>query len=253
MNISKYPVFKIFFPYILGIFSAYFSLFYVEKTAILFLPLVIFVLFSYILFQNVEFFQQKTASILLFLSFAVAGFMTTSSILNKKPTAEEKRFIQEQKFWIATIVDHPKKSERSVKAVVRFKNQYFTRVEKAILYFKRDSLSAQFKYGDVILINTQLSPIEKPRNPNQFDYKNFMKRKGVYFTGYVKETNWCKVGKNVPNQIKMASHYVQQKFSQMLFSAGLSGEEYSIATAIILGNDETMDPELRATWTAAGV
>ncbi|MCL2289341.1 MAG: ComEC/Rec2 family competence protein, partial [Bacteroidetes bacterium] len=32
-----------------------------------------------------------------------------------------------------------------------------------------------------------------------------------------------------------------------------SGEEYSIATAIILGNDETMDPELRATWTAAGV
>jgi len=104
-----------------------------------------------------------------------------------------------------------------------------------------------------LLVNTQLLPIEKPKNPNQFDYQNFMKIKGVYFTGYVKETNWRIVGKNVPNQIKMVSHYIQQKFSQMLFSAGLSGEEYSIATAIILGNDETMEPELRATWTAAGV
>ena len=253
MNISKYPVFKIFFPYILGILTAYFSIFYVEKVTVLFLPLLLFVLFSCILFQNTGFFQQKIASILLFFAFGLAGFMATASILNKKPTTEEELIIQGQKFWMATIVDHPKKSDRSVKVVVSFKNQHFTRGEKAVLYFKRDSLSAELKYGDLLLVNTQLSPIEKPKNPNQFDYKNFMRRNGVYFTGYVKETNWSKVGKNVPNQIKMVSHYIQQKFSSMLSSAGLSGEEYSIAAALILGNDDTMEPELRAVWTAAGV
>jgi competence protein ComEC len=168
-------------------------------------------------------------------------------------TTEELHTIQEQKIWVGTVVDHPKKKERSVKVIVKFKNQHFTKEEKAVLYFKRDSLSAQLKYGDVLLMNTKLSPIEKPKNPNQFDYQTFMKRKGINFTGYVKETAWCNVGKKVPNQVKLLSHNIQRKFSQMLFDAGLSGEEYSIATAIILGNDETMEPELRATWTAAGV
>jgi len=253
MNLSKYPVFKILFPYIFGILTAYFSGFNAENLTPLFLIIAVFILFSYFLFKSSGFYQQKIAGIFIFLAFAGVGFINTSSILNKKLTDEEERVIQEQKLWIVTIVEHPKKTEKSVKTIISFKNQCFTKKEKAVLYFKRDSLTAQFKYGDVLLVNTQLSPIEKPKNPNQFDYQTFMKRKGIHFTGFVKETGWCKAGKNIPNWVKLLSHNIQQKFSQMLFEAGLSGEEYSIATAIILGNDETMEPELRATWTAAGV
>ncbi|MCL2435138.1 MAG: competence protein ComEC family protein [Lentimicrobiaceae bacterium] len=253
MNLSKYPVFKILFPYIFGILTAYFSGFNAENITPLFLPVIIFVAFSYFLFKNRGFFQQKMAVILVFFAFAGVGFMNTSFILNKKLTGEEERIIQEQKSWIVTIVEHPKKSEKSVKVIVSFKSQYFTKKEKAILYFKRDSVTAQFKYGDVLLVNTQLSPIEKPQNPNQFDYQTFMKRKGVNFTGFVKETAWSSIGQKIPNMVKYLSHNIQQKFSQMLFDAGLSGEEYSIATALILGNSDTMDPELRAVWTAAGV
>jgi len=253
MNLSKYPVFKILFPYISGILTAYFSGFYVENPVLLFIPVIFLALFSYFLFKKGGFFQQKIAVIFLFLAFAWVGFMNTSFMLNKKITPEEETIIQEQKCWVATIVDHPKKSERSVKAVVSFKNQHFTRGEKAIVYFKRDSLSAHLKYGDVLLVNTQLSPIEQPKNPNQFDYQTFMKRKGIHFTGFVKETGWTQIGQKIPNKIKYLSHNIQQKFSQMLFNAGLSGEEYSIASALILGNNDTMDPELRAVWTAAGV
>jgi competence protein ComEC len=183
----------------------------------------------------------------------IAGIINTSSLLNKKLTADEERIIQEQKIWVVTVVEHPKKKEKSVKVVASFKNQHFTKEEKAVLFFKRDSLSAQIKYGDVLLINTQLSPIEKPKNPNQFDYQIFMKRKGINFTGFVQETSWNKVAEKISNPVKSLSHNIQSQFSGMLFDAGLSGEEYSIAAAIILGNDETMEPELRATWTAAGV
>ena len=253
MNLSKYPVFKILFPYIFGILTAYFSGFNAENLTPLLLAIAVFILFSYFLFKNGGFFQQKIAAILLFLAFAGVGFINTSSILNKKITDKEARVIQEQKLWIVTIVEHPKKSEKSVKIIVSFKNQHFTKKEKAILYFKRDSITAQFKYGDVLLVNAQLSPIEKPQNPNQFDYHTFMRRKGVNFTGFVKETAWSQMGQNIPNRIKYLSHNIQQKFSQMLFDAGLSGEEYSIATALILGDSDTMDSELRAIWTAAGV
>jgi competence protein ComEC len=183
----------------------------------------------------------------------LAGFISVSFLLNNKLTGEELQIIQEQKIWMVTVVDHPKKKEKSVKVIVSFRNLHFAKKEKAVLYFKRDSLSAQLQYGDVLLINAPLYPIEKPKNPNQFDYQTFMKRKGINFTGYVKETNWSKVSEKVLNPVKLLSYHIQQKFSQMLFDAGLSGEEYSIATAIILGNDETMEPELRATWTAAGV
>jgi len=253
MNFSKYPVFKIVLPYIFGTFIAYFSDFYVENIFLLTLLIIILVLFAIFLFKNKGFYQQKTAGFLLFFAFIITGFASASFLLHNHLTTDDLNTIQEERIWMAIIVDHPKKKEGSVKAIVHFKNLNFNRKEKAVLYFKRDSLSAHLQYGDVLLIHTQLKPIEKPKNPHQFNYHTFMKRKGVCFTGYVKETAWYKVDEKVPNQIKRVSYHMQQKFSQMLFDAGLSGDEYSIATAIILGNDETMEPELRATWTAAGV
>jgi competence protein ComEC len=253
MIFSKYPISKIILPYISGIFTAYFTGLNVINPLLVFIPIIFLVTFSYLFFKNRSFFLRKIAGILLLLAFGLTGFSATAFLLNKKMTTEELHIIQEQKSWFVRVVDHPKKKEKSVKLVVQFKNQHFTRGQKAVLYLKRDLLSAEIRYGDLLFINTQLQPIEKPKNPHQFDYQTFMKRKGINFTGYVKETAWLQVGKNIPNQMKWLSHHIQQKFSQILFDAGLSGEEYSIATAIILGNDETMEPELRATWTAAGV
>ena len=53
--------------------------------------------------------------------------------------------------------------------------------------------------------------------------------------------------------IKEKAARVQHYFSESLAEAGISGSEYSIITAILLGNKETLDTELRAHYNAAGV
>jgi len=53
--------------------------------------------------------------------------------------------------------------------------------------------------------------------------------------------------------IKEKAIQVQHYFSEALAEAGISGSEYSIINAILLGNKESLDTELRAYYNAVGV
>ncbi|MEG2071134.1 MAG: ComEC/Rec2 family competence protein, partial [Bacteroidales bacterium] len=80
-----------------------------------------------------------------------------------------------------------------------------------------------------------------------------MQRKGICYTGYVSTERWQLITHQVPNQIQCYAYRVQQIFSSFFSKAGMKGDEYDIITAILLGNDDTMEPELKNAYAAAGV
>jgi competence protein ComEC len=121
-----------------------------------------------------------------------------------------------------------------------------------VLYFGKDS-PRQPTYGDVVLIHAKLKEIENSQNPYAFDYKKYMQRKGIFYTAYIPVSRWEKIGQFRGNPIKDKAHQIQQYFSKVFADAGMNGDEYSIITAILLGNDETMEPELKASYASAGV
>jgi competence protein ComEC len=80
-----------------------------------------------------------------------------------------------------------------------------------------------------------------------------MKRKGIFLTGYISKQNWIKTEEKKSRTIKRYAAYLQSFLSNKLLTSGLSNAEYSVAAAILLGNDETLEPELRASYAATGV
>ena len=56
---------------------------------------------------------------------------------------------------------------------------------KALIYMEKDSLSSALKFGDNLLIRGNLSFLEPPKNPKEFDYKRYLENRSIYQQGYL--------------------------------------------------------------------
>ncbi len=189
------------------------------------------------------------------IAFILAGMSSETFRISPHYTAEQARIIETDSCFIVRIVDFPQLRARSVKvtAELRCAADGTPLRSKVLLYFQRDSFACQLCYGDVLLVSTQLAPFSAPDNPDAFDNQSYMRRKGLFYSGYVPQYGWQRIDHCVPNPLKAFAHQTQQQFSTTFVSVGMSGRERDIIQAILLGDDETMEPELRATYASAGV
>ena len=256
MNFSHYPVLKVLLPYIFGIITGYFlpinSLNLLFCIFGLFFFCIIFIIFR----QKKNFFLHKTLILLLFFSFFFAGFLPVFFHFHKNKAQLNIEKITQKQTWVAEIKELPREREKTCKVVAKLyaiNDSTCWLTKKVILYFQKDSVIKNCRVGDKLLVNTKLSFIEPPKNPEQFNYQKFTKRKGIYLTGYASGHSWTIIDGEKKISVKRYASYLQRLLSQKLIEAGLSPAEFSVAAAILLGNDETLEPELRASYAATGV
>lgn len=179
--------------------------------------------------------------------YLFAGYLLTSYYFYQPSFALQNRDFFEEKLRNCEIVEPIFVRAKSVKAVVQIEDQ------KGILYFQKDTHSIQLKPGDIIQIQSSLKRIDPPKNPEVFNYRLYMQRRGILLTAYISGEKWRYVGKNEIQRLKNRAYTIQQSLTQILKENGLTGSEYHVATAILLGDDDTMEPELKAEYSNAGV
>jgi len=262
MNFSHYPVLKILFPYVFGVISGYFlpvfnlnlrfCVFGIFTFSVFFTLLVHF----FTLFRRKRYFLlQKFLTGLLLLSFFFAGYFSVFFHFHKNLEKINIEKITQKQTWVAEIRELPREREKSFKVIAKLcalNDSTYWLTKKVVLYFQKDSAIKNCRVGDKLLVNTKLSFIEAPKNPYQFNYEKFMKRKGVYLSGYVPNYSWQKTEEVNRQSIKRYAAYLQRFLSNQLVESGLSGAEYSVAAVALLGNDETLEPDLRASYAATG-
>lgn len=255
MNLSNYPLIKILFPYILGVFLAYFDVFPPKMYFLYFFLTILFLLFSMFLLPIKRYKWQWFKSLLIVFSFIFAGVFTTNFRLSPRLTAEQQREMTENADWVVRIVDFPVERNKSMKTKVEVLQTTAGRKMRGnvLLYFQKNAESQSLRYGDVLAVHTNMAEIEPPKNPDAFDNQKYMRRKGIFYTGYVSGQCWQYVEHRVPNKLKAFSKDMQQRMTDIFSKSGLTGREYDIICAILLGDDDTMEPELKSAYAAAGV
>lgn len=252
MIFRNYPILRLLIPFAIGIIVAYQTEINILQFVLLGLAVGGIVL-SFLAFKLQKYGQEWISGLLLQFCFLIFGFLLTSTTYHQQDN-DIGSLLENHKIWIAEVVEQPVRKAKSTKVVVRITptETSSTREMKAVLYLAADS-SREVAQGEILLINAQISEIAGPENPYAFDYKQFMKRKGIEYTAYVPLKSWQAIGQNpVPVIMGMAGE-AQRYFSHIFAEMGLSGDEYSIITAILLGNDETMNPALKSSYAAAGV
>ncbi|MBU1010637.1 MAG: ComEC family competence protein [Bacteroidetes bacterium] len=123
---------------------------------------------------------------------------------------------------------------------------------KVLAYTENSLRSSGLQYGDIILIGKLPEPVPLPPNPDQFNYHNYLKRKGIYHQMLLRENDWIKTGDNKTNFIYLFAYRLRSKLLQVLSENGLHGDEHAVASAILLGYDDNLPKDLRKGYVAAG-
>lgn len=140
---------------------------------------------------------------------------------------------------VVSLISQPEHKGKDIKTtgevIVVIKNgkSYHTH-GMAMFYFQDDSNSEQLKYGDRLDVCTYLSYIKFPKNPDAFDYGNYLAMHGIYREAYVRSHTYSVTGKsNVPWLLTFTNNCRQKLV--ILLNDKIGGNEAAVGSAILLG------------------
>jgi len=123
---------------------------------------------------------------------------------------------------------------------------------KLLAYFQRTETMPRLAYGDIVSFDKVPDRVEAAKNPGQFDYSNHLANKQIFHQVYLPEKNWFKTGFSETNSVFSTAYFLRDHLLKVLRENRLSGDEYAVAAAILLGYDESLPAYLRKGYVAAG-
>ena len=125
---------------------------------------------------------------------------------------------------------------------------------KLLLYFSKDSVETNLKYGDKIIIHKNLQRIKNSGNPGAFNYQRYAAFQGIFHNVFLKDKDWVVLNQNSKNRFKQfifsARSYVLGVL-QKTISTGK--DELGIAEALLIGYTNDLDKDLVQAYSNTGV
>ena len=242
INWFKYPFIRLLMPFMLGIWLS-FTYLNLSKNevkllliAVVFLGIVVFVIASAV--KNYQY--RWLFGVLLNLHLILIG-VAIVHIRNDDLESDSD-------VWVARLTENPAEKEKSVKVILEMQSD----VGLVMTYLEKNERSLSLRYGDGIVFHERPKLVEPPMNPEQFDYKKYLARKGISYQVYLKNDSWEKLKESRENRLYAFSYRLRDFLLETMRNLGVEGDEYSVAAAILLGYDDTMPTELRQKYVAAG-
>ncbi|MBE0646281.1 MAG: ComEC/Rec2 family competence protein, partial [Bacteroidales bacterium] len=157
----------------------------------------------------------------------------------------------------AEILEPPRHSSRSVKLIVRkYEDDTLKRLlikrERILLFLEKDTNALALQFGDRIVVSASLKSIQDESNPYSFDPAGYYGRKGVFYQGWVTSTHWKRVGLSERFFVRSWAFSLRDKMLNMLRNNSVKGEEFAVASAILLGYTGEIGQDLRKGFAASG-
>ncbi|MBL0046529.1 MAG: ComEC family competence protein [Bacteroidetes bacterium] len=251
-------VVRLLFPFILGILAVVFFEFRIPFFEFSILPpLALLILFSH--HKNVRFTYRFrwVNGILVSLLFFMCGAQLTISNTAINSENHYVHLLQKQNFALAQINEAPVDKGKSIRAEVKLigmkqEDKWKTCFGKAMISLARDSMSTQLHYGDLLLLHTSFNAIPAPQNPSEFNYRRYLQFHNIHFQAYCKASAWINLKQNRGNVILKKCLALRDYLLKVFRENGISGQEYAVGAALILGYEDKLDAEIMNAYAASG-
>ena len=140
------------------------------------------------------------------------------------------------KEYTVEIIDEPVRKPKTWMCLSRIEEK------KVILYISADSLSDSLCPGDLLLVRSDLQPVDV----------DYLRKKGIAARGFVSQNQWEKTGRTHSFNLRYKSLAVRNKMLEILKQIIPEEESYSIASALLTGYKDDLTPELRKTFAVTG-
>lgn len=161
-------------------------------------------------------------------------------------------------FYVARVYDDPVERERNYRAVLQLEYQFGDSLPsrpvsgKVMAYFPKSDSAFSLRYGDLIAFTTPIREVSGPKNPEEFDYRAYLMRKGITGQVFLRDEDHIDLQVNNANPIYAFSYHFRDVLLTSLQRNGLNNNEFGVAAAILLGYDDKLADEVRKNYVAAG-
>ena len=189
--------------------------------------------------------------IILNLFFVAAG-ISSVSLRTFAPVNEA-----ETGMWLSVVDEPPVERANSIRATVHVRANLSDATpaqcnERVMTYFRKDSLSQRIRQGDLLMIDATLNPVTNAGNPYEFDYRGYLARKHIGRSAFAASGRWLKLDSYAQTPLFNFSNRIRNTLLDVLRRAGLSGNELSVASALVLGYRADIDADLRKAYSTSG-
>ncbi len=254
-RLNRLPVLRLLMPLMAGIILQY----HFAIPCRLLIPMVIFVfLLLVLLFLN----RQKYSGFdsgwkygllihifILLLSMAWTGrIMEYPSFMDHSGQGDR---------LVAVIRENPQERENTIRIIVEVSGVisgtgWINTSGRAVAWLEKDIMAADLDIGDRIVMPNRVQEIKNAGNPFEFDYRRHMYFQGVYGQVYLPAGSWFRIEDHSRRELELIPAKLRNRLLEILQSTGLTGREYSVASAMLLGSRDELDHETRQIYSGSG-
>jgi competence protein ComEC len=120
-----------------------------------------------------------------------------------------------------------------------------------LLNIQRDSLRELLAIDTQILVNAEFKRVSPPLNPNQFNYKEYLAKQGIYHQLFIDSVAFLQLS-NTTSSLVGISEKFRNKVQKSLLKYNFKRDELAVITALLLGQRQEISKELLTDYASAG-
>ena len=162
-------------------------------------------------------------------------------------------FANENSVYLVDIIDYPQEKENSIQVLAQVKSVDEIKTSgRLLIYYKKENSNPIFR-GDVLLLKKLPLEFDSPKNPNQFNFKAFLKRKNIGHYLFLNESDYVIVNHKESSFFLKKVRNLRTKLLLRLKNTPLTEDEYGFASAILLGDRSELSYQMKSTLALRGV
>lgn len=159
---------------------------------------------------------------------------------------------------VASIKETPVEKNRSFKALADVYAVEHGKLTKTrgdiILYFQKDSsLLEQIRFGNTILFNKKLQPIQNAGNPGAFDYQRYSLFQGITHQVFLSGGEFTVSKHSLQSTFSTWLHRSQHTALNIIKKYITGKHEVAVAEALLIGYREDLDRDMVQQYSNTGV
>lgn len=132
-------------------------------------------------------------------------------------------------------------------------NGVHTVTGKIFLYIKKDSaIRAPYHYGDILAVSGSYFEVSAPKNPNEFNYKNYLKLQNIYAHAFTDGSKIKFIGEHTPNPFWSLAYEIRESSREIIQAHVKAGREQAILIALLIGVKDYLDDDVQKAYSSAG-
>ncbi|MBZ0242328.1 MAG: DUF4131 domain-containing protein, partial [Bacteroidales bacterium] len=233
-NRHKYPFVRLLIPFGTGIWIGLNQVFSIGNFILLQLTLLFVLLAMGSAFWLKSYRWRWFFGLSVSLSLVLGGMLIVK-LQNPldKPQHLFNQAVQPGSLFIARIIEPPQIRELTVKATltllsVKKQESLKPLSGKFLAYFQRAEDMPELAYGDIIAFDKIPEKLEKPSNPGQFDYGDYLANRHIFHQVYLRGDNWFKTGFSKRNPVYSLAFSMRDFLLQQMRENELTGDEFGV-------------------------